>query len=98
LTLLRVEKSRSNIDRNDRVTGQRAKASQDITSYPGDTRAILVVAVDHLSSADDNQQQYRPRENPAKRYITGGAGGMLRGIDWRGLFFPVAVTLPTKGS
>jgi hypothetical protein len=33
------------------VTGRRAKASQDTTSYPGDTRAILVVAVDH----------YRPR-------------------------------------
>jgi len=32
------------------------------------------VAVGKASSAIDNQQQYRPRENPAKRYITGGAG------------------------
>jgi hypothetical protein len=72
--LLRVEKTRSNIDRIDRSDRRRAKASQDTTSYPGDTRTILVVAVDHLPSAGDNQQQYRPRESPANHYIHGGAG------------------------
>jgi hypothetical protein len=64
------------------VTGRRAKASQDTTSYPGETRTILVVAVDHLQSAGDNQQQCRPQESPANRYITGSAGdavGTLQG-------------------
>ena len=40
------------------------------------------MAVGKASSADDNQQQYRLRENPAKRHIMGGAvdaGGTSRG-------------------
>jgi hypothetical protein len=38
-------------------------------------RAILVVAVDNLPSAGDNQQQYRPQEIPANLHTAGYAVG-----------------------
>jgi hypothetical protein len=46
-----------------------------------DPQAVFVVVVDNLPSAGDSQQQYRPRESPAKHPITGGAAdavGTLR--------------------
>jgi hypothetical protein len=39
-----------------------------------DPRAVLVVAVSIISSAVDNQQQYRPQESPANIHLTGRAG------------------------
>ncbi len=52
-------------------------------SYAVDKRAIIVWAGYNLSSAGDNQQQYRPQESPAKRqviYCAGVTGGILRGL------------------
>jgi hypothetical protein len=46
-------------------------------------RSVFTRAVGNDPLAVDNQQQYRPRESPAKRYIMGGAvdaGGTLRGV------------------
>jgi hypothetical protein len=48
-------------------------------------------AVGNCPMMGDNQQQYRPRESPAKRYITGGAVdavGTLRRLLRMLLFLP----------
>jgi hypothetical protein len=57
------------------------KTRKTLHSYAVDKRAVFVIAVDTLLSADDSRIEYRPQESPAKRHIMGGAvdaGGTLR--------------------
>jgi hypothetical protein len=56
-------------------------------------------AVDTLPSAGDSRTDYRPQENPAKRYITDGgvdAGGILRSLLRTSLSSSFAASLPTE--
>jgi hypothetical protein len=56
------------------------------------------VAVDTLPSAGDSRTDYRPQENPAKRYITDGAVdavGTLRRL-LRTLLSSFATSLATR--
>ncbi len=63
------------------ITRGRRKPRKTAHFQAVDKRAVFVRTIDNLLSAGDNQQQYRPQENPANRYISGLAGdavGILR--------------------